>query len=105
MSKKFQSKKNEIAPIATVNEERNKNAKTHLLVLLYKDSEAVHIISSMRKQVNRTLRDNVKMIVSYTDKKLSTCFNLKYKKVFNNEYDIAYFPKYPEKSSPHENVR
>ena len=74
-------------------------------MLLYKGSDAMHIISSMRKQVNRTLRDDVKMIVPYTDKKLSTCFNLKYKTVFNKEYDIAYYTKCPEKSSPHENVR
>ena len=62
MNKRFQTKQNENAPIATVNEERNKNVKNHLLVLLYKGSDAMHIISSMPKQVNRALRDDVKMI-------------------------------------------
>ena len=58
----------------------------------------MHIISSMRKQVNRVLPDDVKMIVSYTGKKLSTCFNVKNKTVFNHEHDIIYYAKSPEES-------
>ena len=70
--KEFQSKHNETAPIATGNEERNNNVKNYLLVLPYKDSDAMHVISSMQKQVNHALLDDVKMIVSYTGKKHST---------------------------------
>ena len=47
----------------------------------------MHITSSMRKQVNHALPDDVKMIVSYTGKKLSTCFNVKDKAVFSHEHD------------------
>ena len=46
----------------------------------------MHIISFMQKQVNRALPDYVKMMVSYTNKKLSSCFNVKDKTVFNHEY-------------------
>ena len=95
--KEFQSKHNEAAPIATGNEERNSNVKNHLLVLPYKGSAIMHIISSVRKQVNRALPDDVKMIVSYTGKTLSTCFNVKDKTVFNHEHDIVYYAKCPEK--------
>ena len=95
--KEFQSKHNEAAPIATGNEERNNNVKNHLLVLPYKGSAIMHIISSVRKQVNRALPDDVKMIVSYTGKILSTCFNVKDKTVFNHEHDIVYYAKCPEK--------
>ena len=49
--KEFQSKHNEAAPIATGNEERNNNVKNHLLVLPYKGSAAMHIISSMQKLI------------------------------------------------------
>ena len=85
MFKEFQSKQNETVPIATGNEERNNNVKHRLLVLPYKDSDAMHIISSMRKQVNRALPDDVKMTVSYIAKKRGTCFNVKDKTVFNHK--------------------
>ena len=58
----------------------------------------MHIISSMRKQVNRVLPDDVKMIVSYTGKKLSTCFNVKNTTVFNHEHDMIYYAKSPGES-------
>ena len=58
----------------------------------------------MRKQVNCAVPDDVKMIVSYTSKKLSTCFNVKDKTVFNHEYDIVYYAKCPEESCPHDYV-
>ena len=45
MFNSFQSKQNETAPIATGNEERNNNVKHRLLVLPYKGSDAMHIIS------------------------------------------------------------
>ena len=45
--KEFQSKQNETILIATGNEERNNNMKHHLLVLSYKGSDGMHIISSM----------------------------------------------------------
>ena len=102
--KEFQSKQNETAPIATGNEERNNNVKNHLLVLTYKCSDAMHIINSMRKQVNHALPDDVKMMVSYTGKNLSTCFNVKDKTVFNHEHDIVYYAKCPEKSCLHDYV-
>ena len=61
-------------------------------MLPYKGSDAMHIISSMQKQVNRALPDDVKMTVSYTGKKLITCFNVKDESVFNHEHDIVYRP-------------
>ena len=36
----------------------------------------------MRKHVNRAVPNDVKMLVSYTGKKLNTCFNVKNKTVF-----------------------
>ena len=39
----------------------------------------------MRKQVNCAVPDNVKIIVSYTDMKLSTCFHMKDKTISNHE--------------------
>ena len=75
--------------------------KNHLLVSPYKGSDTLHIISSMRKQVNGALPDDIKIIVSYRGKKLSACFNVKDTTVFNHENDIAYYAKCPEESCPH----
>ena len=58
----------------------------------------------MQKQVNLVLLDDVKMIVSYTGKKLGTCFNAKDKTVFNHEHNIVYYPKCPEEPHPHDYV-
>ena len=68
MFNEFQSKQNETTPIATVNEEWNDNVKNHLLILWLKCSDAMHIISSMQKQVICVFPDDVKMMVSYTGK-------------------------------------
>ena len=61
-----------------------------MLMLSYKGSDGMHIISSMRKQVNRSLPDDAKMMVSYTGKKLSICCKVKDKMIFNHEHDIVY---------------
>ena len=64
----------------------------------------MHIISSIRKQVNRVHPDDVKMMLSFTGKKRSTCFNVKDKTAFNHENDIVCYAKCPEESCPHDYV-
>ena len=88
--KEFQSKQNEATPSGTGNDESN-NMKNHLLILPYKGSDIMHIISSMQKQVTCALPDDIKMMVSYTGKKLSICFNVKDKTAFHHEHDIVYY--------------
>ena len=105
MLKEFQSNQNETVCIATGNEEQTNNVKHHLLVLPYKGSDAMHIIISIWKKVNCALPDDAEVIVSYTGKKLGTCFNVKDKTVFNHEHDILYYAKCPEESCPHDYVR
>ena len=102
--KEFLSKQNETTPIASGNEKGNNNVKNHLLILPYKSSDAMLMNSSIRRQINRALPDDIKMMVSYTGKKLSTCFNVKDKTVFSNENDIVYYTNCPEESYPHDYV-
>ena len=78
--------------------------ENHLLVLSDKVSDATHVISSMQKQSNCAQPDDVKLIVSYTGKKLSICFNVKDKTVFNHEHDIVYDTEYPEESCQHDYI-
>ena len=58
----------------------------------------------MRKKVNHAFPNDVKIIISYTGKKLGTCFNVKDIKLFNQEHDIVYYAKCPEKSCSHDYV-
>ena len=62
------------------------------------------VISSMRRQVNHAFPDEAKIIVSYTGKKLGTCFNAKDINLFNHEHDIVYYTKCPEESCSHDYV-
>ena len=58
----------------------------------------MHIVSSIWNEVNLALTDDIKLLVFYTGKKLSTCFNIKDNIVFNHEHDIVYYGKFSEKS-------
>ena len=78
-----------------------------MLISPYKGSDTMDVISSMRKQVNRDLPDDVKLMVSDTGKMwcytwyryrcdTGTCFDVKDKTVFHHEHDIVYYTKCPE---------
>ena len=60
----------------------------------------MHLIRSMQKQVNRALPDDLKMMVSYSGKKINACFSVKCKTVFEDEHDILYYAERPEESYP-----
>ena len=94
--KGFQSKQNKTASIATGNKEQNNNLKNHQLILPDKGSDAMHLIRSVWKQVNDVLLDDVTTMISYTGKTFRTRFNAKDKAVFNHEYDMVYYAKYPK---------
>ena len=100
--KEFQGKQHETAAVATDNEKQN--VKNYLLMLRYKVWDGMHIISSMRKQINRAFPDDVKMAVSYTDTRPSTCFDVEDKMLFNHEHDNLYYAKYPQESCLHDYV-
>ena len=59
----------------------------------------MHIISSMQKQVNCALPDDVKMMVSYTGKKLSILMWT----VFNHKH-IVHYAMCPKESCSHDYV-
>ena len=79
---------------------KNENIVENHLLTLY----AMHIISSIRNQVNHAPPDDVKMMASYEDNKLSKYFNVKNETVFNHEQDIVHYAKCPEESFPHDYV-
>ena len=48
--------------------------------------------------MNCAVPDHVNMMVSYTRKKFSTCYNVKYKTVFNHEHENVCFVSCREES-------
>ena len=78
------------------NKKENNNLKNHQLILPDKGSDAMHLIRSVWKQVNDVLLDDVTTMISYTGKTFRTRFNAKDKAVFNHEYDMVYYAKYPK---------
>ena len=55
----------------------------------------MHIINSMKKDVNKILPENVKVRTAYTGKRLSTCFKTKDETKFEHKHDLIYHVKCP----------
>ena len=71
-------------PTNTANENENGNKKIHRLLLPYQGDEGCNIIKSMNKRVNKLLPSNTKIEVTFQSTKLSSCFNVKDKKLTLN---------------------
>ena len=84
---------NEMIPLKMeklVEDAKNTSIKNNLLVLPHQRDKRLHIVSSMKRYVNKVLRDNVKVQTSYTGKRLSSCFKAKDKTNFVHQHDIIY---------------
>ena len=56
--------------------------KKHLLMITYQGEKQEQLIKSVRKPVKRLLPSNIKVLVSFTGNRLSSCFNIKGKTEF-----------------------
>ena len=70
--------------------------KKHLLMIPYKGGKGEQVIKSVRKTIKRLLPSNIKVQVSFTGNKLSSCFNIKEKTKFEHRHDIIYLGTCPE---------
>ena len=59
----------------TVVNELPTNSKSHTLLLSYTEQKGEHLIGSLRKDMHRTLPENVRARICYTGTKLGTKFN------------------------------
>ena len=70
--------------------------KKHLLMIPYQGGKGEQVIKSVRKTIKRLLPSNIKVQVSFTGSKLSSCFNIKGKTKFEHRNDVIYLETCPE---------
>ena len=67
--------------------------KRHLLILPYQGDRGNALIKSLQKRLRNLLPNHKNTQVTYTGKKLSTCFNIKNQTTFEHHHDIVYYGK------------
>ena len=67
-----------------------------LLMIPYQGGKGEQAIKTIRKTIKRLLPSNIKVQVSFTGKKLNSCFNIKDKTKFEHRHDVIYLRKCPE---------
>ena len=70
--------------------------KRHLLILPYQGDRGNTLVKSLQKRLHNLLPNHINTQVTYTGKKLSTCFNIKDQTKFEHQHDIVYNGKCPE---------
>ena len=77
----------------------NEGIKKVQIMLPYNGKQGNKFLSKMKKHLNKSLPTEVKTIVTYQSKKLETKFQLKYKTRFNQQNNLVYYSKCPNKTS------
>ena len=70
--------------------------KWHLLILLYQGDRGDTLVKSIQKRLHNLLLNHINTQVTYTGKKLKTCFNIEDQTTFQHQHDIVYRGKCPE---------
>ena len=77
-------------------ETKNHDREQYLqLFVPYSGKQGHRLLSKMKKQLKRTLPDDIKTIISYKSTKLSTKFPVKDKTDFQHKHNVVYFGKCP----------
>ena len=74
----------------------NATSKQIQLVLPYAGKRGNNIIRKIRRQLNKHLKDDVKVMITYQGTKLSSRFQVKDQTKFEHRNDVVYCCKYPE---------
>ena len=78
-------------------ETKNHDTKQNLQLLVpYSGKQGHQLLSKMKKQLKRTLPDDIKTIISYKSTKLSTKFPVKDKTDFQHKHNVVYYGKCPD---------
>ena len=70
--------------------------KTLFLMIPYQGGKGEQVIKPVRKSIKRLLPSNMKVQVSFTGNKLSSCFNIKDKTRYEHRHDVIYPGTCPE---------
>ena len=64
--------------------------------MTYQREKVEQVIKSVRKTIKRLLPSKIKVQVSFTGKKLSSCFNINDKTKFEHRHNVIYLETCPE---------
>ena len=84
------SNKNEAAQTSNQTIVEKHDDKKHHFMIPYQAGKGEQVIKSVRKTIKRLLPSNIKVQVSFTGNKLSSCFNIKDKTRYEHRHDVIY---------------
>ena len=85
--------------IPSVNEnDSSKNETIHRLMLPYQGDKGSNLLKLMKRYVNKLLPEHTKLEITFTGKKLNSCFSIKDKTKFEHQHDLVYYVKCTEPS-------
>ena len=77
-------------------ETKNRNTEQKIQIFVpFCGKQRHQLLSKMKKQLKRTLPDDIKTIISYKSTKLSTKFPVKDKTDFQHKHYVVYYGKCP----------
>ena len=92
--------------IPSANEnDSSSNDKAHRLMLPYQGDKGSNLLKSMKRYVSKLLPEHTKLEITFTGKKLNSCFSIKDKTKFEHQHDLVYYVKFTEPSCRDNYVR
>ena len=82
----------DIKKIPSANEnDSSSNDKIHRLLLPYQGDKGSNLLKSMKRHVSKLVPEHAKLEITFTVKKLNSCFSLKDKTSFDHQHDLIYY--------------
>ena len=77
--------------VSTDENDSSSNYKIHHLVLPYQGDKGSNLLKSMKRYVSKLLPEHTKSEITFTGKKLNSCFSIKDKTSFEHQHDLIYY--------------
>ena len=85
--------------IPSTNENNSSNNdKIHRLILPYQGDQGSNLLKLMKRYVCKLLIEHAKLEITFTAKKLNSCFSMKDKTKFEHQHDLVYYVNCTEPS-------
>ena len=85
--------------IPSANEsDSSNNEKIHRLMLPYQGDKGSNLLKSMKRYVSKLLPEHTKLEITFTGKKLNSCFSIKNRRKSEHQHDLVYYVKCTESS-------
>ena len=74
------------------------NEKIRRVMLPYQGDKGSNLLKSMKRYVSKLLPEHTKLEITFTGKKLNSCFSIKDKTKFEHQHDLVYYVNCTESS-------